>query len=76
MGLKRIVLVFIFLFFACASLVAEEVEETSTIVSPKAKATKESPQQIGDFTLSGSGDKGKKAWDLGGKSADIYNDVV
>ncbi|MDD5107958.1 MAG: LPS export ABC transporter periplasmic protein LptC [Candidatus Omnitrophica bacterium] len=74
MGLKRIVLVFIFLFLVCTSLIAEEAEETNTVTSPK--PTNGSPQQIGDFTLSGSGDKGKKAWDLAGKSADIYNDVV
>ncbi|MDD5465746.1 MAG: LPS export ABC transporter periplasmic protein LptC [Candidatus Omnitrophica bacterium] len=62
MELKKIVLVFAFLFLAHGILIAEE--------------TKESPQQIGDFSLSGSGEKGKKAWDLAGKSADIYNDVV
>lgn len=62
MEFKRIVLVFTFSFLIQANLIADEA--------------KESPQQVGDFTLSGSGDKGKKAWDLAGKSADIYNDVV
>ncbi|MDD5477236.1 MAG: LPS export ABC transporter periplasmic protein LptC [Candidatus Omnitrophica bacterium] len=62
MELKKIVLVFAFLLLARGILIAEE--------------TKESAQQIGDFSLSGSGEKGKKAWDLSGKSADIYNDVV
>lgn len=62
MEFKRIVLVFAFSFLIQANLIADEA--------------KESPQQVGDFMLSGSGDKGKKAWDLAGKSADIYNDVV
>ena len=62
MKLKKIVLVLAFLFLSYGVLVAEE--------------TKESAQQIGDFTLSGSGDKGKKAWDLAGKSADIDNQIV
>lgn len=62
MELKKIVLVFAFLLLARGILTAEE--------------TKESAQQIGDFSLSGSGEKGKKAWDISGKSADIYNDVV
>lgn len=41
-----------------------------------AEQAKESDQQIGDFSLSGFGDKGKKAWDLSGKRADIFNEVV
>ncbi|MFA5092652.1 MAG: LPS export ABC transporter periplasmic protein LptC [Candidatus Omnitrophota bacterium] len=62
MELKKVFLVFALMFLSCQILIAEE--------------TKESAQQIGDFTLSGSGEKGKKAWDLAGKSADIDNNVV
>lgn len=62
---KRILLVSAFLFFASTCLKAESTKET-----------KESNQQIGDFSLSGFGEKGKKAWDLSGKSADIFNEVV
>ncbi|MDD4894502.1 MAG: LPS export ABC transporter periplasmic protein LptC [Candidatus Omnitrophica bacterium] len=36
----------------------------------------ESDQQIQDFSLSSFGEKGKKSWDLSGKSADIFSDVV
>ncbi|MDP3732666.1 MAG: LPS export ABC transporter periplasmic protein LptC [Candidatus Omnitrophota bacterium] len=36
----------------------------------------ESDQQIMDFSLASFGEKGKKAWDLTGKSADIFQDVV
>lgn len=65
MLLKRILLVSAFLFFASTCLKAEITKEV-----------KESDQQIGDFSLSGFGEKGKKAWDISGKSADIFNEVV
>jgi len=38
--------------------------------------TQESDQQIGDFSLSGYADKGKKSWDVSGKTADIFDNVV
>ncbi|PIQ90096.1 MAG: LPS export ABC transporter periplasmic protein LptC [Candidatus Omnitrophica bacterium CG11_big_fil_rev_8_21_14_0_20_41_12] len=74
MALKKIILVLTFLFLAYANLIAAENKKAS--VPEVSKDAKESAQQVGDFTLSGSGDKGKKTWDLAGKSADIYNDVV
>lgn len=71
---KKIILTFSFLFLTYAHLAAVEVKE---IKPPLAvKDTKESDQQIGDFSLSGFGDKGKKSWDLAGKSADIFSEVV
>mgnify|MGYP001561882559 CR=1 FL=1 len=77
MELKKIILVFAFLFFAAVNLLAGQINQADTSVVPgDIKDVKESAQQVGDFTLSGSGEKGKKAWDLAGKSADIYNDVV
>ena len=33
-------------------------------------------QQISDFSLSGFGDRGKKTWDLNGKSADIFEETI
>ena len=39
-------------------------------------APAESDQQINDFSLAGYGEKGKKTWDLAGKSADIFDQVV
>jgi len=36
----------------------------------------ESDQQISDFTLTGYGERGKKAWDISGKTADIFTEVV
>jgi len=71
---KKIVLTFGFLFLACAHLTAVEVKE----IKPALAVTdaKESDQQVGDFSLSGFGDKGKKSWDLAGKSADIFSEVV
>ena len=38
--------------------------------------TGESDQQINDFSLAGYGDKGKKTWDIAGKTADIFADNV
>lgn len=40
------------------------------------QAPQESDQQIMDFSLASFGEKGKKTWDLSGKSADIFSDVV
>ena len=62
MALKKAVLFFTFLFIASALFAAGPAQEAG--------------QQINDFSLSGFGDKGKKAWDLSGKSADILNEVV
>lgn len=39
-------------------------------------ASSDSDQQISDFSLSGYAEKGKKSWDLAGKSADIFTDTV
>jgi len=61
---------FIFIFFFCISASASAKEEAV------ASAGMESDQQISEFSLSGYGDKGKKSWDLAGKTADIFGDVV
>jgi len=45
-------------------------------VSQPGQNTEQSDQQISEFSLSGYGDKGKKSWDLAGKSADIFNELV
>ncbi|MDD5408602.1 MAG: LPS export ABC transporter periplasmic protein LptC [Candidatus Omnitrophica bacterium] len=64
-------LVFLILAFVSFSGSALAVETIKTV-----KENKDSDQQIGDFSLSGYGEKGKKSWDLAGKSADIFNEVV
>ena len=71
---RKIVLTFGFLLLICVHLGAQEVAETTVPLA--VKEAKESDQQIGDFSLSGFGDKGKKSWDLSGKSADIFSEVV
>jgi LPS export ABC transporter protein LptC len=38
--------------------------------------SQEADQQIHDFSLSGYAEKGKKSWDISGKTADILNEVV
>jgi LPS export ABC transporter protein LptC len=71
---KKSVFILAFLFLACKSLpAAVEVKEMK---SAPAENIGESSQQVGDFSLSGFADKGKKSWDLSGKSANIFNEVV
>ncbi|MFH0935815.1 MAG: LPS export ABC transporter periplasmic protein LptC [Candidatus Omnitrophota bacterium] len=41
-----------------------------------AQDAQESDQQINDFNLVGYGERGKKSWDLSGKTANIFTDVV
>lgn len=41
-----------------------------------AEGAQEADQQIMDFSLAGFGEKGKKTWDIAGKSADISTDVI
>ncbi len=64
MGLK----IKVFLILACLLLAGKSPAQ--------AAEAKESDQQIGDFSLAGYGEKGRKSWDLAGKSADIFNEVV
>jgi len=45
-------------------------------ISAQDQKPQESDQQIMDFSLASFGEKGKKAWDLTGRSADIFSDVV
>ncbi|MFA6218059.1 MAG: LPS export ABC transporter periplasmic protein LptC [Candidatus Omnitrophota bacterium] len=46
------------------------------VLASETKAPQQGDQQIMDFSLSGFGEKGKKNWDLSGKSADIVTDDV
>ncbi|MCU0666589.1 MAG: LPS export ABC transporter periplasmic protein LptC [Candidatus Omnitrophica bacterium] len=41
-----------------------------------AQSQNSSGQQIGDFSLSGYGDQGKKTWEISGKSADLLENEV
>lgn len=64
MILKRLISVFILIF---------SVTHISYALSQNAQ---ESDQQIMDFSLAGFEERGKKTWDLAGKSADIFTDIV
>lgn len=64
MILKRFSGIFILLFLINVALGAQE------------RNAQESEQQIRDFSLAGFGEKGKKSWDLAGKSADIFADTI
>lgn len=61
---RRLTLAFIFMLLMISTAAA------------KAEETKDSDQQINDFSLSGFGEKGKKSWDISGKSADIFDNNV
>jgi len=52
------------------------VQEKKQETQKNTNLPQESDQQIGDFSLSGYGEKGKKNWDLAGKSADIFTEIV
>jgi len=60
---KKLALSVFFVLFLSGFGLTEEAKETSD-------------QQVNDFSLSGYGDKGKKAWDMAGKTADIFTDTV
>ncbi len=60
---KKIIFSAFFVFALFGLSLAEEAKETSD-------------QQVNDFSLAGYGDKGKKAWDMAGKTADIFTDTV
>jgi LPS export ABC transporter protein LptC len=47
-----------------------------TVSFAKEQAPPEPEQQINDFSLSGFGEKGKKDWDLSGKSADVVGNSI
>ncbi|MFA5320137.1 MAG: LPS export ABC transporter periplasmic protein LptC [Candidatus Omnitrophota bacterium] len=57
-------------FLLLALLAAADAQDT-----PEAKQ-QDVPQQINDFSISGYGEKGRKSWDVSGKSADILDDKV
>lgn len=65
MSAKRLFLILVLMFAAVSCLSAAEVQPAE-----------ESDQQINDFNLVGYGEKGKKAWDLSGKTANIFTEVV
>jgi LPS export ABC transporter protein LptC len=63
---KFAVFIFIFVFFLCSGFCRAQ----------GSNASQESDQQISDFSLAGFGERGKKTWDLSGKSADIFEDII
>ena len=52
-----------------------------SVITPKVFAKDKTPQlesdqQINDFSLAGYGEKGKKTWEIAGKSADIFDNLI
>jgi len=64
---RKINLCLLCLFLTVTFVCAEEKKQDQA---------QESDQQIGDFSLAGYGERGQKNWDLAGKSADIFEQVV
>ena len=66
MTLRKIITVFILVFFSASFAYAKAKE----VLAPEAE------QQINVFSIAGYGEKGKKTWDLSAKSADVFTDTV
>lgn len=64
MMFKGLALSFIFIAMLAAGLFAQ------------GQKAQESDQQIGDFSLTGYAEQGKKSWDISGKSADIFDQTI
>ncbi len=65
MLIRRLFLISVLIFLAAPRLFSAEEQKPE-----------ESDQQINDFNLVGYGEKGKKSWDLAGKTDDINTEVV
>lgn len=78
--MNKTILALFFLFSLSFTLDASQKGASSA--SPRGGPKKNqaqpesSDQKIDDFALSGGNQKGKKAWEVKGKSADIFTDVV
>lgn len=77
---KKIVFILVFLFgFSFALDAAQKKPQAKKPEQkPQAKTSSEpeAPQRMNDFSLEGLGQKGKKSWEVKGKSADIFTDIV
>ncbi len=60
----------LFLFTSLSGVYAKPTKEAIKEIA------QESDQQIDDFSLSGFGERGKKTWDISGKTADIFVDTI
>ncbi|MBL7069890.1 MAG: LPS export ABC transporter periplasmic protein LptC [Candidatus Omnitrophica bacterium] len=69
---KKNLVVFIALILSMCLSGRFEVRSTFA----QAESADDSDQQIGDFSLAGYGERGKKTWDLSGKTADIFENTV
>lgn len=66
----RLGLILVIAFSFCSPFVAAAQSKQDKF------SEEEATQQINDFSLAGFGDKGKKTWDIAGKSADIMGDLI
>ncbi|MFH1441220.1 MAG: LPS export ABC transporter periplasmic protein LptC [Candidatus Omnitrophota bacterium] len=66
-GFWRVYSVIIILFFVSFGVTCLFAQEQDAA---------DADQQINDFSLCGYGEKGKKTWDISGKTADIFTDII
>jgi LPS export ABC transporter protein LptC len=64
MNLKRLTFVFLLVLLINSQLYAQK------------KSEPEADQEISEFSLAGYGQEGKKTWDISGKTADIFTDII
>lgn len=82
---KRFILIVSFILSVSFVYAADEPSAISSVddsgppaaaVPAAGSSDAPSDQTISDFSLAGYGEKGKKTWDLAGKTADIFTDTV
>ena len=66
----------LFLSFVLTSIIILRPASAQENKTADEKPQEEADQQISGFSLAGYGEKGKKTWDVSGKSADILTNVV
>ena len=57
-------------------IIAAVILSAFNVCAEEPGASAPSDEQINDFSLTGYGERGKKSWDLAGKTADIFDEVV
>ena len=70
-----IIAVFVFLAFYCKNIFLQEHEPAlDTSVMPQEELP--AGERVKVFSIAGFSDSGKKAWEMHGKSADIFSDII
>jgi len=73
-NLKKVFL--FFCFFVFQLFPSYQCFSTYNFAVASSTGGSDAEQQLNDFSLAGYGDKGKKTWDITGKSADMFTDNI